>query len=231
MKTIGLLGGMSWESTTEYYKLINQGIKRSLGDLNSAQIILRSVNFQEIEELQSQGNWSEAGIKLAEYAVSLQKGGADFLVICTNTMHKVVPSIEQSISIPILHIADATGEKLIEHGVRKVALLGTKITMEQDFYKKRLSDKYGLQVSIPNESDREIIHDVIYQELCLGIINKESRAEYQRIIKGLSQQGAEAVILGCTEIGLLISQKDACLPLFDTSSIHAEKTIEFALMD
>ncbi|NAZ91054.1 aspartate/glutamate racemase family protein [Vibrio toranzoniae] len=229
MKTIGLLGGMSWESTVSYYKSINEGVKATLGGLNSAKVCMYSVNFDEIEKLQHQGRWAETADILSDAALSVEKGGADFILICTNTMHKVVPEIEEKITIPILHIADTTAQKLIEQGVQKVGLLGTTFTMEQDFYKGRLTDKFGIDVVIPDESDRKQVHNIIYQELCRGEIKEESRVVYHQIIEKLSQQGAEAVILGCTEIALLIQQQHTDVPLFDTTAIHAEAAVRLAI--
>lgn len=231
MKTIGLLGGMSWESTMSYYRSINEGVKATLGGLNSAKICMYSVNFDEIEKLQHQGRWAETADILADAALSVEKGGADFILICTNTMHKVVPEIEQKITVPILHIADTTAQKLLEQGVKKVGLLGTVFTMEQDFYKGRLTDKFGIDVVTPDEDERKQVHDIIYQELCRGDIKEESRAIYSQIIEKLSQQGAEAVILGCTEIALLIEQQHSDVPLFDTTAIHAEAAVRLATSD
>ncbi|MEZ9513615.1 aspartate/glutamate racemase family protein [Vibrio splendidus] len=231
MKTIGLLGGMSWESTMSYYKSINEGVKANLGGLNSAKICMYSVNFDEIEKLQHQGRWAETADILSDAALSVEKGGADFILICTNTMHKVVPEIEQKITVPILHIADTTAQKLLERGVKTVGLLGTAFTMEQDFYKGRLTDKFGIDVVTPDESDREKVHNIIYQELCRGEVKEESRAVYRKIIEKLSQQGAEAVILGCTEIALLIQQQHTDVPLFDTTAIHAEAAVRLATKD
>ena len=231
MKTIGLLSGMSWESTMSYYKSINEGVKTNLGGLNSAKICMYSVNFDEIEKLQHQGRWAETADILSDAALSVEKGGADFILICTNTMHKVVPEIEEKITIPILHIADTTAQKLLEQGVKKVGLLGTAFTMEQDFYKGRLTDKFGIDVVIPDESDREQVHNIIYQELCRGEVKEESRDVYRQIIEKLSQQGAEAVILGCTEIALLIQQQHTDVPLFDTTAIHAEAAVRLATSD
>ncbi|MFA0310581.1 aspartate/glutamate racemase [Vibrio splendidus] len=231
MKTIGLLGGMSWESTMSYYKSINEGVKANLGGLNSAKICMYSVNFDEIEKLQHQGRWAETADILSDAALSVEKGGADFILICTNTMHKVVPEIEEKITIPILHIADTTARKLLEQGVKTVGLLGTAFTMEQDFYKGRLTDKFGIDVVTPDESDREKVHNIIYQELCRGEVKEESRAVYRKIIEKLSQQGAEAVILGCTEIVLLIQQQHTDVPLFDTTAIHAEAAVRLATKD
>jgi len=229
MKTIGLLGGMSWESTLGYYKTINEGVKKSLGGLHSAKIAMYSVDFDAIEKLQHQGNWEETAKILSKAAKNIELAGGDFLLICTNTMHKVAPIIEKSINIPILHIADATAEVLLEKGIKTVGLLGTVFTMEQDFYKGRLEDKYSLKVITPNKEDRAIIHNIIYKELCLGVINKNSKKEYLRIIESLSNTGAEAVILGCTEIGMLVSQEDTEIILLDTTSIHAQKAVEYAL--
>ncbi|SHO54354.1 aspartate/glutamate racemase family protein [Vibrio quintilis] len=229
MKTIGLLGGMSWESTLGYYQLINEGIKEKLGGLHSAQIALYSVDFDPIEKLQHAGKWDETAGILSAAAKNIEAGGADFLLICTNTMHKVAPEIEAEISIPLLHIADATAEVLLQDGIRTVGLLGTGFTMEQDFYKGRLKDKYGLDVLVPAKQDREIVHQVIYQELCLGRALPESKAAYLRIIEALAEQGAEAVILGCTEIGMLVSQADTKTRLLDTTRIHARKAVEFAV--
>ena len=229
MKTIGMLGGMSWESTASYYQVINKGVKDTLGGLNSAKICLYSVNFAEIEKLQHEGNWHATADILSDAAKSVEAGGADCLIICTNTMHKVASEIEQAINIPVLHIADATAEKLIENKVQKVGLLGTKFTMEQDFYKGRLEDKYGIQVLVPEQKQRDVIHDVIYNELCVGEINPLSRESYIEVINSLYGQGAEAVILGCTEIALLVQQKHTDIALYDTTKIHAEKAVKFAL--
>ena len=229
MKTIGLLGGMSWESTAVYYRLINEGVKARLGGLHSAKLVLYSVDFQEIEELQHAADWDEAGKVLAKAAHFLQLAGADFLVICTNTMHKVAPAIEREINIPILHIADATAAVIKGLGIRTVGLLGTRFTMEQDFYTGRLREKHGLQVLIPDENERERVHQIIYEELCLGKVLDESSEEYRRIIKNLAQRGAEGIILGCTEIAMLIGQKDSPVPLFDTTRIHAQKAVGWAI--
>jgi len=229
MKTIGLLGGMSWESTVGYYRAINEGVKKKLGGLHSAKIAMYSVDFEPIEKLQHEGDWEGTARILSEAAQNVQSAGADFLLICTNTMHKVAPQIEKAIKIPVLHIADATAEILVHKGIKKVGLLGTAFTMEQDFYKGRLSEKYGVKVLIPNKEDRQIVHKVIYQELCLGKIKADSKSEYLRIIDLLATQGAEAVILGCTEIGMLVSQGDTKVTLLDTTAIHAEKAVEFAI--
>ena len=229
MKTIGLLGGMSWESTIGYYREINEGVKKSLGGLHSAKIVLYSVDFEPIDQLQHKGDWEGTADILSEAALKVQAAGADLLVICTNTMHKVAPDIEKAIHIPILHIADATAEVLVDKGIKTVGLLGTAFTMEQDFYKGRLIQKHGLEVVVPNEPDRKIVHNVIYQELCLGRMIESSKIEYLRIIKRLANQGAEGVILGCTEIGLLVNQRDTDIELFDTTAIHAEKAVEYAI--
>ena len=229
MKTIGLIGGMSWESTVPYYRLINEAIKERLGGLHSAKVILYSVDFHEIERLQHSGDWDAAGALLADAARSLAAAGADFLVLCTNTMHKVAPAIESSVRIPLFHIADATAEEIKRAGFSTVGLLGTRFTMEQAFYKDRLRERHGLGVLVPQQDDRDIIHGVIYDELCLGTIKPESRNEYRRIIAGLVADGAQAIILGCTEISLLVMQQDSAVPLFDTTGIHARKAAEFAL--
>ncbi|MCP4996401.1 MAG: aspartate/glutamate racemase family protein [Gammaproteobacteria bacterium] len=229
MKTIGLLGGMSWESTAGYYRTLNEGVKRTLGGLHSAKVVLNSVDFDPIEKLQHRGDWEGTAEILIEAAQRVQSAGADFLLICTNTMHKVAPQIEKAIDIPLLHIADATAEVLVSKGIKTVGLLGTAFTMEQDFYKGRLIGKYGLDVLVPNDADREIIHSVIYRELCLGKTIASSKREYLRIIQALSQQGAEAVILGCTEIGMLVNQDDTDVVLMDTTEIHAHKAVEYAV--
>lgn len=229
MQTIGLIGGMSWESTIPYYRQINEAIKERLGGLHSAKIILYSVNFQEIEQLQHQGKWDEAGKILADTALLLQQAGADFLVLCTNTMHKVAPAIESTTQIPLLHIADPTAQAIKQAGYKRVALLGTRFTMEQDFYRGRLSHKHGIEVLVPGTEDRGQVHQIIYDELCLGILKESSRQTYREVIQRLASQGAEAVILGCTEISLLIGAKDSPLPLFDTTAIHASAAAKQAL--
>lgn len=228
MKTLGLLGGMSWESTVTYYQIINETVKRELGGLHSAKLLMYSVDFTEIEEYQAKGEWDKSAQVLADAAKNLENAGADYIVICTNTMHKVAPQIQAQVSIPLIHIADATADALLEAGIQTVALLGTKYTMTQDFYKDRLISR-GLQVLIPEAEDVELVNRVIYDELCRGILSPASRAEYVRIIHQLRQRGAQAVILGCTEIGLLISQEDSPLPVFDTTLIHAEKAAMTAL--
>lgn len=222
MKTIGLIGGMSWESTVTYYQIINEAVKERLGGLHSAKCILYSVDFQEIEECQARGDWEKSGEILADAAVSLERAGADFIVICTNTMHKVAPVIQKAVAIPVIHIADATAAELKRKNISKVALLGTKYTMLQEFYKERLM-AHGVEVLIPDDAGVELVNRVIYEELCLGIISEASKAEFLRIILELESQGAEGVILGCTEIGLLVKQQDTSVPLFDTTVIHATK--------
>lgn len=231
MKTIGLIGGMSWESTTCYYQIINQTTKAKLGGLHSAKIVLYSVDFHEIEQLQQQGNWQQAGHILAKAAQSVEAGGADFVLICTNTMHKVAEQVTNAISIPLLHIADATGAKIVDDNITKVGLLGTNFTMEQDFYKQKLIDNFGLEVLIPNAEQRQQIHHIIYQELCLGQVLQSSKATYLNIIDSLVAQGAQAIILGCTEIGLLINENDTQIPLFDTTKIHAQAAVEIAIKE
>ena len=228
LKTIGLIGGMSWESTVTYYKIINETVKEKLGGLHSAKCILYSVDFQEIEECQANGNWEKSGEILGEAANNLEKAGADFIVICTNTMHKVVNQIKEKISIPILHIAEMTAEKILEKGLKNIALLGTKYTMEQDFYKSKLIEK-GINVIIPDKNDIEIINEVIYDELCLGTINSDSKKKFLEIVDKLRNKGAEGIILGCTEIGLLIKNADTDVPLFDTAIIHAEQAAIYSI--
>lgn len=230
MKTIGLLGGMSWESTIPYYQIINEEVKKALGGLHSAKIVLYSVEFDEIEKCQSSGDWDKSAQILGNAAKGLEAVGADFILICTNTMHKVAPQIEMMIGVPIVHIADATADKLEDAGIRKVGLLGTKYTMTQDFYMQKLIDR-GFEVVIPDDKDIDVVNNIIYGELCLGEIMYDSRKEYQRIIEGLKDKGAEAVILGCTEIGLLIHQDDSVLPIFDTTEIHAKRAAEIALTE
>lgn len=229
MKTIGLIGGMSWESTVGYYREINEGVKQKLGGLHSAKIVLYSVDFEPIEKLQHSGNWDSTASILADAARSVEAGGAEFLLICTNTMHKVANQIERAVSIPLLHIADATAEVLIHNGVKKIGLLGTVYTMEQEFYKGRLSEKHGIEVIIPDAPDRKFVNDIIYQELCLGHIEQASKQEYIRIVDKLIEMGSEGVILGCTEIGMLIGQNDTDTPLYDTTKIHAAKAVEKAI--
>lgn len=229
MKTIGLIGGMSWESSLTYYRIINETVKTKLGELHSAKSILYSVDFAEIEILQRKGEWAEAAQMLAEAAKSLERGGADFIVLCTNTMHKVADEMQAAVHIPLLHIADATAQAVKAAGIQRIGLLGTRFTMEEEFYKGRLAEKYGLQVSIPSQPEREIVHRVIYDELVLGKIRQTSKEQYSGIIAQMIAQGAEGIILGCTEIGLLIQQQDSQVPLFDTTTIHAEAAVTYAL--
>jgi aspartate racemase len=231
MKTIGLIGGMSWESTVLYYRIMNETVRERLGGLHSAKLVLYSVDFHEIEILQHSGAWDEAGLMLAQAARSLQAAGADLLILCTNTMHKVANSIESAVSIPFFHIADPTAQEIKQAGLKKVGLLGTRFTMEQEFYRGRLRDQHHLDVLIPDDADRGVVHKIIYQELCLGLVRDVSRAEYRRIIHRLVDQGAQGVILGCTEISLLVGQSDSLIPLFDTTAIHARKAAEWALSE
>jgi aspartate racemase len=231
MKTIGLIGGMSWESTMEYYRIINEAVRERLGGLHSAKIVMYSVDFEEIEQLQYEGRWDEATNLMIDAAKRVERGGADFVLICTNTMHRMADDVARNASIPLLHIADATAERVVSSGLARVGLLGTKFTMEQDFYKGRLVEKYGLEVLIPNELDRQIVHNIIYRELCLGEIKNSSREQLKAIIKRLDDNGAQGVILGCTELPLLIKQGDCPIPLFDTAAIHAEAAVEYALRD
>lgn len=231
MKTIGMIGGMSWESSIEYYRIVNEAVKEKLGGTHSAKSVMVSVDFAEIEALQNAGDWERATQAMIECARQVEGGGADFLVICTNTMHKMADDVQKEIHIPILHIADATAEVIQSQGLQKIGLLGTRFTMEGDFYRGRLTEKHGLDVIIPDEADRAIVHRVIYEELVLGIINPDSKTEYQRIIERLIDAGAQGIILGCTEVGLLIKDGDCRVPLFDTTLIHATKAAELALAE
>jgi aspartate racemase len=228
MRTIGLLGGMSWESTIPYYRAINERVRERLGGLHSAKLLLYSVDFAEVEALQHRGDWNQAGQLLADAAQALERAGAEALVICTNTMHRVLPQIESAIGIPVLHIADATAQRILEAGFTQIGLLGTRFTMEQEFYRGRL-EHFGLTPLVPDDAQREIVHRVIYDELCLGECRPDSRAAYRAIIADLVARGAQAVILGCTEIGLLVDASDSVVPLFDTTSIHAEYAADWAL--
>lgn len=230
MKVIGLLGGMSWESTVSYYQIINQQIKQQLGGLHSAKIILYSVDFDEIERCQITGNWEKSAKILGNVAFQLEQAGADFILICTNTMHKVAPQISNRLTVPLIHIADATTTALKQQQIQRVALLGTKYTMLEDFYKQRIIEQ-GIDVIVPTKTDIEEINRIIFTELCLGKIEVSSRRIFQRIIAELQQQGAEGVILGCTEIGLLIQQQDSVLPIFDTTELHAKRAVELALQE
>lgn len=229
MKTIGLVGGMSWESSIEYYQIINETVRAKLGGFHSAKCVMYSVDFAEIELLQHHAKWKEAAEIMIAAAKSVEKGGADFIVFCTNTMHKVADEVQKHIQIPILHIADATAERIKAEGLKKVGLLGTKFTMEEDFYKGRLTQNYNLEVMIPTAEERRIVHRVIYDELCMGEIKESSKMKYMEIIDRLAQGGAEGVILGCTEIGLLIKKEDSRVPLFDTTRIHAVAAVDYAL--
>jgi aspartate racemase len=229
MKTIGLLGGMSWESTALYYQLINEGIKVRLGGLHSARIALVSLDFQEIEALQQGNDWAEAARVLALAAGQIAAAGADFLLICTNTMHKVADEVQAAIGIPILHIADATAGRIKSEGIKRVGLLGTNFTMEEAFYKDRLEETHGLKVLVPPKRDRDIVHGIIYEELCLGLVGDTSRKEFLRIIDDLQERGAEGVIEGCTEIVMLVQQQHTAVPLYDTTAIHAQQAVVAAL--
>ncbi len=229
MKTIGMIGGMSWESSSEYYRIINTTIREILGGLHSAKCIMYSLDFAEIETLQTQGRWEEAGRMMIHAARKVQHGGADFIVICTNTMHKLADDVQREIQLPLLHIADATAAKIKAANIQTVALLGTRFTMEEDFYKGRLLRDYGLNVLIPDSGERQHIHDVIFDELCVGRIKRDSKQHYLDIMARLQDRGAEGIILGCTEIGLLVQQPDTSVPLFDTARIHAEAAVAYAL--
>lgn len=229
MKRIGLLGGMSWESSAEYYRLVNEETRDRLGGLHSADCLLRSVDFSEIEQLQRTGRWDRAAALLAAEASSLERAGAELLVLCTNTMHKVAGAITDAITIPFVHIADTTADAVRAKGLETVGLLATGYTMEQDFYTGRLRDAHGLQVLIPDEADRRIVHSVIYDELCVGIVAERSREQYRRIMRDLAERGAEGILLGCTEIDLLVGPQDAPVPVFDTTRLHARRAVELAV--
>lgn len=230
MKTIGLIGGMSWESTVPYYRHINTRVKQRLGGLHSARLLLYSVDFQDIETLQQAGRWEDAADLLSEVARMLERAGADCVVLCTNTMHKVAPEIEAAVAVPLLHIADATATAIRKQGIRRVGLLGTRFTMEEDFYRARI-EAHGIETLVPETADREMIHAVIYEELCLGVVENTSRQRYREAIDRLVERGAEGIILGCTEIAMLVSPSDATVPLFDTATLHAEAAADFALED
>lgn len=229
MKTIGLIGGMSWESSAEYYKLINRETRNRLGGTHSAECIMYSVDFFEVEKMQKNGDWKSASKLMASVADKLKLAGADFIVICTNTMHKLAEDVEKKVGLPLLHIADAAANEIKKRNIKKTGLLGTRFTMEEDFYTKRLMEKHGIETLTPPEKDRAIVDTVIYNELCMGIKKESSREEYKRIISELASSGAHGVILGCTEIGLLVNEHDSQIPLFDTSSIHAKAAVEYAL--
>jgi len=229
MKRIGLIGGMSWESSIEYYRIINETVRAKLGGLHSAKSIMYSLDFAEIESLQREGKWGKATELMIDAAKNVENGGADFVLICTNTMYKMADEVQKHIQIPLLHIADATAEKVKSRGLRKIGLLGTKFTMEEDFYRGRLAEKHGLEVVIPTAEEREIVHCVIYDELCVGVIKQSSREQYVSIMDHLVVNGAEGIILGCTEIGMLVQDEDSRVPLFDTAKIHAAAAVEYAL--
>ena len=229
MKVIGLLGGMSWESSLEYYRIINETVKERLGGLHSAKCILYSVDFEEIEKLQNEGKWDDLTRIMVESAQKLEKAGSEMVLICTNTMHKMANEVQDALQIPLLHIADAAAEKVKEKNLKKVGLLGTKYTMEQDFYRGRIKEKYSIDVIIPDIEEREDVHNVIFNELCVGQVKDESRERYTQIINNLAQNGAEGIILGCTEIPLLIDQKDFAIPIFDTTQIHCLAAVDYAL--
>jgi len=231
MKTIGLIGGMSWGSSIEYYRIINEAVKKRLGGLHSARSLMYSVDFADIEAMQEHGDWDAAADALVDAAKRLEAGGADCIVLCTNTMHIVASAIEAQVNLPFIHIADATAEKILAAGISKIALLGTAYTMEGEFYRGRLEQKYKLGVLVPPAEDRQMVHSVIYDELCLGTVKDASREQYRRIINGLVGQGAEGVILGCTEISLLIKQSDSPVPTFDTTELHALAAVDFALSE
>ncbi len=231
MKTIGLVGGMSWESTLEYYRILNETTKQRLGGFHSAKCILYSVDFEEIEKLQHKGHWEEATKIMVDAAQRVERAGADFILICTNTMHKMADEVQANIGIPLLHIVDATAEKIKVQGMKKVGLLGTRFTMEEEFYRGRLEEKHGIEVLIPDEKERQDIHDILYTELCMGEIKKLSQDRFRHIIGNLVSRGAEGIILGCTEIPLLVKQEDYDLPLFDTTAIHATKAVEYAISE
>jgi aspartate racemase len=229
MKRIGLLGGMSWESTAMYYRLVNELVAERLGGLHSADCILRSVDFADIELMQREGRWADAGVLLANEALSLEEAGAELLVLCTNTMHRLAHVIEGAIEIPFVHIADTTAEAVRGDGLERVGLLATAYTMEQDFYVGRLRESHGLNVLVPEEADRRIVHDVIYEELCRGVVREESRVEYRRVMASLVDAGAQAILFGCTEIDLLVSAEDSPVPVYDTTRLHAERAVTLAL--
>lgn len=229
MKTIGMIGGMSWESSLEFYRIINETVKDRLGGLHSAKSIMYSIDFEEVEVLQREDKWDEAALIMIDAAQRVERGGADFIILCTNTMHKLVNEIQASVKIPILHIADATAAAIKARGINKVGLLGTKYTIEGDFYSSRLQDSFGIEIVMPTEQECQVVHDVIYNELCVGKINDPSRAKFIDIINNLIEQGAEGIILGCTEIPLLVKTEDIDVPLFDTTRIHAEAAVDYAL--
>jgi aspartate racemase len=229
MKTMGLIGGLSWESSIEYYRLVNEGVRARLGGLHSARLLLFSFDFDAIERLQREGRWDDATDRMIDAAQSLERGGADFLVICSNTMHRMADAVQAAVPLPLVHIADATGEAIRRAGLGTVGLLGTRFTMEQDFYRGRLADRHGLAVLTPDDAGRTVVHDVIYDELCQGVVRDASREAYREVVDDLRRRGAEAIVLGCTEIGLLLKPEDTDAPLFDTTRLHAEAAVAFAL--
>lgn len=229
MKTIGMIGGMSWESSLEYYRIVNEYVKEKLGGFHSASCILYSVDFAEVEDLQHRGDWDELTRSMAEAAKHLESAGADFVIICTNTMHKMADDVQKAISIPLLHIVDVTADAIKSTGQTRVGLLGTRFTMEQDFYKGRLKEKHGLEVLIPGAEERQLVHDILYSELCMGEIKERSKEKFKDVILNLVDRGAQGVILGCTEIPLIVSQDDYAIPLFDTTMLHARAAVDFAL--
>jgi len=231
MKTIGLIGGMSWESTVEYYRIINEAVKERLGGFHSARIVLYSVDFAEVEAFQHRGQWDRAAVLLTEAARRVEAAGADFALLCTNTMHRIFDRIQESVHIPLVHIADVTGREVTARGLGRVGLLGTLFTMEQEFYKGKLAENYGLEILIPEEAERQAVHAILYHELCLGEVKEASRRAFKKIIRGLEDRGAQGVILGCTEIPLIVRQADYKLPLFDTTDLHARAAVELALRD
>ena len=231
MRTIGLIGGMSWESSAQYYRIINQRVRERLGGVHSARSLMYSVDFGRIETLQHGGDWARLAAEMADAAQRLQRGGADFVMLCTNTMHRVADAVAESVSIPLLHIADPTAKRIVAAGNRRVGLLGTAFTMEQDFYRTRLADRFGLEVLVPDEADRAVVHAVIYRELVAGVVRPAARKAYRRIMARLVERGAEAIVLGCTEIMLLVRDEDSTVPLFDTTALHAEAAVEWALGD
>jgi aspartate racemase len=229
MKTIGMIGGMSWESSLEYYRVVNEATKARLGGFHSAKCVLYSVDFEEVEKLQHKGDWNRLTVLMVDAAKRLEKAGVDFVIICTNTMHKMADQVQGAISVPLLHIVDVTAQAIIANRQIRVGLLGTKFTMEEEFYKGRLQDKHGLEVLIPSVEERQIVHDILYSELCLGEIKKQSKDKFKEIIQNLVDRGAQGVILGCTEIPLIVSQKDYTIPVYDTTTLHAEAAVDFAL--
>lgn len=229
MKTIGLIGGMSWESTLDYYRYLNEGVKETLGGLSSAKILMYSYNFSEVEVMQHAGDWDALTDDMLDKALKLEEAGAELIAICTNTMHKMAPDLERRLKVPLIHIADAAGSKIKEMGFKKVALLGTNFTMTEDFYKGRINEKFGIKVIVPEADDRQAVHNIIYTELCQGIISKESKTKYIEVIEKLAREGAEGVILGCTEIPLLIKAGDTSIPIFDTTKIHSDFLVGEAL--